>query len=252
MLTKSVVRSLLAVENTIGLEEVKDILGPSNQPLVDAICQMARPAKSKDPATISAHELAQGLFNQPVSAFATIGFLTTPGDSKLVKPKSTTFRGKRISGLFQTLGVSQVIVNANYANMVNNAMGRECEPGETIDGKYGAAFEPAAPAWYDRIYRTIDGKQKSTGLGRHRQTGQLYVVTALLRSIGSPTYFFDGDPVEWSEVKHLFHPKRASKRQPLPEDKQIQWRTWKFESIQTLCITPNTEPRLTHRLHVSH
>lgn len=246
MLTAKLVESLLGIPNMMTKEDLLPLLGGAPQELVDAVVELAKPAPVFPTESITTQHLAYGVAGIPQSAFATLGYLVDVKDGDLKRPKSTPFRNGNLSGRFQKMGVSQVILNPNYARMVNNRMAKQCEPGEGIEEKYGAAFEPAPRQWGERVF--IAGR--AVGLVEHK--GNLYLETAVLRHLGKVYYFCDGKPIEWEEIKDYFHPKRESKRQPLPESFKVKWRTWGLDSIHTVAITPNRPPRETHRYAIEH
>jgi hypothetical protein len=233
----------LTIANTMERKGIEDLVHPA---MVEAIVNLAAPAvKVEAPATASVDEFIKGILSIPVAMFATIGTLTTVADSKLIKPKANG-----ISGRFQCLTTSQVVVNGNYARMVNARMGQECGDGETFKDRFGEefaeGFTPAPRTWGKRV--VINGKL--VGLVKHN--GEYYLDTALMRNIGQTFWFEDGRQVDYSEIAEHFHPKRESKRQPLPTDRKVKWRTWKMESLLTASITPCTEPRICTRLIIDH
>lgn len=236
MVDKATLETAATQPNTIGRGDVSNIVHPD---LVETIVALAKPAESElSVAEVTRSHFTDTMLKIPQSAFATIGFLTTAKDSELVCPKKNG-----ISGAVQKLGVCQLVINANYAKMVNKRMGEQCDEGETIEKHFGSEFQAAEHPWADRVM--VDGKP--VGLVAHRKTGVLYLVSALLRPIGTTYYYLHGEPIEFGEISHLFHPKKESKRQPLPEERKVKWRTWKMESVRTVAITPNTTPRVCSR-----
>lgn len=243
MLLDQILENMAELPNTATRDELQEAMGPIvPDELVDAIVSLAKPARTANhPVHVTEWQFAAGLMSMPgVIAFATIGHLTTAKDSELIKPKANG-----TSGRIRKLGVSQVIINANYAAMVNNRMGKECEPGETIDDRFGNAFIAAPRSWGERLFMG----QKPIGLVFHEN--KLYLETAWLRRLGPVYWYWDGKPVEWNEIAPFFHPKREGRRQP--QEKKVIWRTWGLDSIRTVSITPQQgADRVTHRFVVQH
>jgi hypothetical protein len=173
-----------------------------------------------------------GLLNMECSAFATLGISRVIANNELVKPKKNGTEG-RIS----KLAVYQAVVNSSYANAVTNAMGRECEPGQTIADRFDVEqYEPAPHPYADRV--------PGRGVYVHRDdSSRLYIQTHAIRHIGRTYWYLDGGLVDFSEIRELLHPKREGTRQP--QQRKVIWRTPKPETVLTVKITPNTAARVT-------
>lgn len=243
MLTKDLVDYCLGVKKTITKEEAQAQMGNAPEDLVNAIVQIAQPAtqESGEIETWTRAQFIDSLKAMRTSAFATIGFFQVKKDRDLVKPKTLG-----TSGRIACLGVSQLVVNANYANMVNNVMGKLTEIGSTIEEQYGSVFEAAPRQWGERV--VIDGKP--IGLVYHK--GLYYLESAKIRDCGPLYWFFDGQPVDYNLIAGYLHDKKEeSKRQPVPEEYRVKWRTWGMDTVQTVSITPNMEPRTTYRFKLT-
>lgn len=237
--TREVIEEVLGVANTMGREDIADLVPPA---LVDAIVEIARPADTRPITDLTRIRFEQGIRGMESSAFATIGTFTTIKDGDLIKPKTNG-----TSGMITKLALTQVIVNCSYANMVNNQMAREVPEGKTFEEYWGEQFESAPRTWGTRLI--VFGKPR--GIVEHTNKNgvfKTYLDTARLRSLGKSYWYFHGQPIEWDEIAHMFHPFRESKRQQ--QEKKINWRTYGFESLQTVAITPNQEPRFTYRYNL--
>jgi hypothetical protein len=253
-LLDAILENVAELPNTATKEELKEAMGPVvPTELVNAIANLARPARTDHPVRVSEDQFVKGLESMPgVICFATIGHLTTAKDSELIKPKKNG-----TSDRFKKLGVSQVIVNANYTKMVQTRIEKEglAEQFDAAKRTWGfRVVKQGDTVYYVRPDPPLDpanGPILPVGLVYHEEKGLLYLETAWLRRIG-PVYWYDnGNPVEWDEIARYFHPKREGKRQP--QKQKVAWRTWGLDSIRTVSITPQQgKDRVTHRFVVQH
>jgi len=140
--------------------------------------------------------------------FATIEAATVVSNGKIKGGKGSGYEG-RITKTTRT----QVVLNPNYTNSVNNQRGRETEVGE-----YMEEFVAKPRQWGVRV--------PDSSFVEHK--GAFYLEVQVLRSLNTD-YCIDGQPVSKETAESLLHPNRGSGRQGT--QKAVILRDYKVENL---------------------
>jgi hypothetical protein len=119
----------------------------------------------------------------------------------------------------------RVILNANYANVVNNQRVRE---GKEAD------FVPKAN-WHEKVYDSVNGS-----IVRNRKDHDSTYLSAIVQSADVQQFFVDGREATESEIATIksFTPQKSAANQGV--EKEVIFRTIKIGNIESITVNKMT------------
>jgi len=151
---------------------------------------------------------------------ATMASIVSDTEPSIKSPKTSGMGGGRI----RKRSYAQIVLGGSYENAVNKAIVKEGIENGKREVEY---FEPLPRKWGVRI----DG----TPLVEHK--GKTYVEARVLKVLKTE-YFFDGNPVDKTDIDRFLLPHKEGVRQGL--DNPIIWRDYNVDSIVNLTLNGET------------